>query len=201
MPDSFIRSAISILSVIFFYAPAFAAGDEAVATSSSHGNVRTSAGIDLIGYYNLDIAVRLADQWTLGPVVSFQNFNDKEYIFRDGLKSERTSLGVRGVWSPNGNFAHGWYVAPTVQLYYFHTKGTVISNSVVVDQSVSGVYAAIGAGYHWFFPSGFNVGTGIELGGSSQDRLDLATNLPVGTAANMSKTTVSFVDISLGWVF
>ncbi len=108
---------------------------------------------------------------------------------------------MRGVWAPNGNFTSGWYVAPTAQLYYFHTKGTVISNSVVVDQSASGVYAAIGVGYHWFFTSGFNVGTGIELGRSSQDRLDLTTNETAGTSVTMSKTDVGFVDISLGWVF
>lgn len=178
-----------------------------VAPSVAHSadnelNVRFAPLSLLVGWLNVDLDVRVNDQWTLGPTIGLWRANiEDNYFVGDKYQLKRNAVGVRANWSQSGSFQTGFYVSPIVQFVRVEISGVSKTTANDITASASGVTVTGIAGYQWFWDTfNLSVGGGLILGAQSSDVSVQDGPSSYKVASSGRGTGVAF-DFMLGWTF
>ncbi len=177
------------------------------ATSSANAagaemNIRFAPLSLLIGWLNVDLDVRVSNQWTLGPTIGLWRTNvEDNYFVGDKYQLKRNAVGVRANWSQSGSFQTGFYVSPIVQFVRAEISGVSKSTGNDITASASGVTITGIAGYQWFWDTfNLSVGGGLILGAQSSD-VSVQDGPTSYKAASSGRGTGAALDFMLGWTF
>lgn len=155
----------------------------------------------LIGWLNVDLDVRISENWTVGPTIGVWRINVPDsYFVGEKYLLKRNSFGVRANWSHNGAFKTGFYLSPIVQFVRAEASGVSASSGNSISATASATTFTGIAGYQWFSDS-FNItaGAGFIAGRPSDvSVVDGATNYKI---AGDSRDAGFALDFMLGWTF
>lgn len=178
-----------------------------VAPSVAHSadnelNVRFAPLSLLVGWLNVDLDVRVNDQWTLGPTIGLWRANiEDNYFVGDKYQLKRNAVGVRANWSQSGSFQTGFYVSPIVQFVRAEVSGVSKSTGNDITASASGITITGIAGYQWFWDTfNLSVGGGLILGAQSSD-VSVQDGPSSYKVASSGRGTGVALDFMLGWTF
>lgn len=165
-------------------------------------NIRFAPLSLLIGWLNVDLDVRVSNQWTLGPTIGLWRTNvEDNYFVGDKYQLKRNAVGVRANWSQSGSFQTGFYVSPIVQFVRAEISGVSKSTGNDITASASGVTITGIAGYQWFWDTfNLSVGGGLILGAQSSD-VSVQDGPTSYKAASSGRGTGAALDFMLGWTF
>lgn len=164
-------------------------------------NARVSPLGLLIGYLNFDFDIKMDEQWTLGPTISYWSLNITDYNFNSNqIKFEAYSLGARANWYKNGVFKDSVYISPMIQYVSAKASGTSRTSGSDISASASLPVVSALVGYHWFGQTvNLSAGVGLGLGlGSSKVRVSDGTTT---SETEISRGIGLALDLMLGMVF
>lgn len=171
-------------------------------SSDTEMNIRFAPASLLFGWLNVDLDLRVSEQWTIGPTIGLWRIQiEDSYFVGDKYDLKRNAVGVRANWSQSGTFQTGFYASPIVQFAQVEIAGTGKSTGNDISASASGLTITGIAGYQWFWES-FNIalGGGLILGGPASD-ISVQDGPTSYKIANNQRTTGAAFDFMLGWTF
>lgn len=171
----------------------------ALADSSNIMNLRFDPLGLLIGIASLDLDVKLADNWTLGPTIKYWRLSvSGSGTVTSNFSVSAFAVGGRANWFANGVYRDGLYVGPSIQF----GSATVTATDVDGERraTASGLFAQALVGYGWFWDS-FNIllggGFNLPLGNAKAEYKDSSGSVEEVTTLR-SRLALEF---SLGWTF
>jgi hypothetical protein len=180
---------------------AHAKSGASAASSDANVNLRLSALGLLVGMLNVDVDFKISNEWTVGPSISFWNYDyDTTLYSGDKLRVETAVLGVRGTWSKNGAFRTGLYVSPMLKIVAARASGTSKATGASVSGSARGPILVGVVGYQWWFDNfNVNIGGGLAVGASSA-KVEVSDGTTSSTAET-SRTAGLALDGMIGYTF
>ena len=165
-------------------------------------NIRGSPLGLLVNYINADLDIAMSETWTLGPTVSYWNFDLKEETRGfNAINLRMLSVGARANWYPSGVFQSGFFISPMFQ-YMTATAKTRDYRSEETSATASVPVVTALAGYQWFGQTlNFSIGAGLAAGLSSTK---VKVSSPSGgstTEVDARRTAGLALDLMLGYAF
>jgi hypothetical protein len=153
----------------------------------------------IIGAVSTELDIKIADDWTLGPQLSYWHHNfSADSGFTSSFDVTAWGAGVRANWFKNGAFNSGLYVGPS--LGYANIKVTTSDSGGSRSAELSTAVAEAIVGYAWFWNS-FN----ILLGGGVTTTLgsnDITVTKSDGSTYKVNTRIAGpALEFSLGWTF
>ena len=165
-------------------------------------NIRFAPLSLLIGWLNVDLDVRVSDQWTLGPTIGLWRTDVEDtYFVGNKYQMKRNAIGARANWSQSGSFKTGFYASPIVQFVRAEVSGTGKTSGNDITASASGITLTGLAGYQWFWDAfNLSVGGGLIVGAQSSD-VSVQDGASSYKVASSGRGTGIALDFMLGWTF
>lgn len=164
-------------------------------------NARVAALGLLIGYLNIDFDIKVSDNWTVGPTITYWTFDFNSSLYQNGrIKTTLTNFGVRGNYAPRGAFKNGIYFSPIFQYRTAKAEGTVSSTGERASASASLPVVTGLVGYqHWLGDNlNFAIGAGLSLAADSKIEVRDSSG---STRVDLSQTGSLALDAMLGYSF
>ncbi len=157
----------------------------------------------LVGFINLDFDIKMSENWTLGPELSYWHVSlaSGDPIYTSAISLTAWAVGVRANYYPDGVYQDGWYVSPSFQ--YVSAKASTISSGQDLSASVSEFAFTLVGGYNWFWDS-FNLkfGAGITAASAPSTIHVQSSNGTYSNDVSYSPSSVGLaLDFMTGWTF
>lgn len=147
----------------------------------------------LVSSVNVDLGYRVSEHFVVGPQLGIINFN----FFDASVKG--SSVGLTGQYYFDPAFTDSWYLALGLNTGSFEITSKN-SAGTKATAKVSGTTLQYGGGYHWFWPSSFNLSLGLHLGSSNVSKVEI--NYSDGTKEDVSVPGASLgLGFMIGWTF
>lgn len=165
-------------------------------------NIRVSPLGLLVGYLNADLDIKMGDEWTLGPTLSYWSFKTDSSTTTGGIDLSMFAIGARANWYPSGVFKSGFFVSPIFQYVSATAKARSSVNGENISATASAPIFQGLAGYHWFGKTiNFSLGAGFGVSPSSTK---VKVTDSTGTSSNevqASRSVGLALDMMLGYTF
>ena len=174
---------------------------ESASPSDGFINLRLSALGLLVGMLNVDVDFKISNEWTLGPSLSFWNYDyDTSLYTGDKLRVETLVFGARATWAKNGAYQTGLYVSPMLKIVTARATGTSKTTGATVTGNARGPILIGVVGYQWFWDNfNVNIGGGLAVGASSA-KVEVSDGTTSSTAET-SRSAGLVLDGMVGYTF